>query len=837
MIIRAFVLIAIVLVSSAWIRLGGVGTTNPSASVPATANIPIASLSNGTYAANNWPGFTTNGTTASTTSTRKYLQTTTSASSNTLAIGTADWRDVEVTFYITRGRVILRNDGTNPAVYASFGIEAANSLRIGILSGSSYTSPEGGTKFNTYVQDTPAACITNWPTDSTHTFTLGARGMDIYLLIDGVQAYDTCQTTAINPTGAIRYQDYRPEALHTGKVSVWAHGGSEGGGAGNQITATYYAAPTLYSNLATSTFDPRDFGMRDLPATTGSMSAGSCTLTLSAARDIRVGDKIIVELGGESGAGARNTVGVGGTSPELHYADAAARTADNTQPNLTYAYIDTDGTVAQYISGAWYTTIGGPAPTMPASILYYGEYKTPVSLRASVIAVNASPATTLTLATFGADYKANCSTAATTNANVYLDSRYSFYPASTNPAATFANRQDGINVYTGMSMTVPAGTWYMGGKVLLYRNSAGDRDDFTLTGAGQAVTIFKSPKGVPSLIFEGNNGNDNTLLQDYSYVGNRADNGYMWEYLSTTTAAGVVNKNFPSDNPVAMYAGESATGAKAQRIDCLNTFRGCVVLTGVGPQSLDMQVVNTEPQRNYLQWEFMILNSASGTIKMQNLTATSPWLYKAFNCFATNGCQMLNLSGNNALLAVNGSSSTTITGFSTTIQQDSFLTVSSGWLDEGVVQISNNNNAGGSGGTISDFRIIHNGYTQVSSQRSLKSIDITATTQINWNVTGSYSGVSGCTSALGGYIEYIGAPYSSSSGSSYGAMGVVSAAANTVVSGIRVVGSAIGSPGLSSHYGNISASNTGNSISGSVADVLQGGTIGSGNRTNATFCP
>ena len=843
--INGIAIVALMFVVGGWIRLGGVGTSNPAASVPANAVIPLSSLSNGTYAANNWTGFTTNGTTVSTTSSQKFIQTTTLPASNTTVIADATYRDSEITFFFTKGRALIRTAAGGTSLYMGLGLATSTSLRMGYITGNNYNSPEAATTTNTtYIQDNPSSCITNWPgNDSTKKFTFGARGFEVYLLIDGVQAYDTCQKTAMNPTGAIRWYDYRPNSLLAGKMSVWAHNGSFGGGVGgDNITATYYPLTSLYSDYANNIFDPRDFGMRDVPVVTGSMTAGSCTLTLSSPRDIRVNDKIIVEIGGEAGAGGYNTVGVGGTSPELNYPDAATRNADLTQPANTYAYVADTGAVAQMKSGTWQTTFGGPAPNIAAAAVYYAEYKAPVSLRAGVIAVDASPATTLTLATFGSDaYPGRtCAAVDTTNANVYLDSRYSFYPMSTNPAAMFADRTDGLNTYQNMTINIPSGTYYMGGPVTAYRVSNGDRTGLIIQGQGKGgVTTLKNPKGVPSAIFDTSTGMNGVRIQDLSYIGNRADSGYMWTWSPThVDASGRINKNFPEDNPIAIVTGVSATNVVVQRIDCYNTFRGCVTNSANGgAQILDSDVVNTERQRNYLQWEFMLVNSTGGTNKLENLTATSPYLYKAFNCFATNPCQMNNLTGTNALLAVNGSSSTTITGFQSTIEEDSFADIGSGWLDEGVVQISNNNAAGGSGGTISNFRIIHNGYTQVSSQRSLKTIDITATQQVNWNITGSYSGVSGCTSALGGYIEYINAPYSSLSGSSYGAMGVVSAANNTVVSGIRVVGSAIGSPGLSGHYGNISASNTGNSISGSVADVLQGGTIGSGNRTNSAFCP
>src|SRR3954469_805839 len=62
------------------------------------------------------------------------------------------------------------------------------------------------------------------------------------------------------------------------------------------------------------TIDLTDFGFKDI-STTGSMSAGSRRLTIAAGAAFRVGDSVIVEIGGEAGHGLRGTMGVGGVDP------------------------------------------------------------------------------------------------------------------------------------------------------------------------------------------------------------------------------------------------------------------------------------------------------------------------------------------------------------------------------------------------------------------------------------------------------------------------------------------------------------------------------------------
>jgi hypothetical protein len=69
------------------------------------------------------------------------------------------------------------------------------------------------------------------------------------------------------------------------------------------------------------------------------------------------------------------------------------------------------------------------------------------------------------------------------------------------------------------------------------------------------------------------------------------------------------------------------------------------------------------------------------------------------------------------------------------------------------------------------------------------------------------------------------------------AMAVYSDAANTIVSGVRVVGTAIKRPGHSGHWGNISLLGPNGQVNNSVADVIQPGPTISGKQNNLAFCP
>lgn len=513
-----------------------------------------------------------------------------------------------------------------------------------------------------------------------------------------------------------------------------------------------------------------------------------------------------------------------------HYANNAARDADTTQAFNSYAYIDTDGTVKRWGGSSWVTDTDGLAG-------YYAKEKAPVALRASVIAVNASPATVLTLQTFDADLQTNCSTAATTNANVWLDSRIGFYPMTTNPGEMFVTGGGGTfnsTAYSDMTVTAPAGTWYVGGPLNVASATGDTRPSGTITGAGLSSTVFVSPKGTPSALINGGTQNTNLVFQDFAYVGNLNNSGgAMWNYSGT-------NKNFAdltTGRPIVILAGAGVVaGPIAQRVKCTNTLGTCVILGGTNPQILNSEFVSTVGQIGYLQWQFALSNCTGGQIN--GLTITSPYLMKSAELFACNGATMTNITGTNVLISANSSTSTTISNLDFTMTTDSFFNVGSGWLDEPIININRNAfSTTGTTGTISNFRVVQQGYIQVSSNSNLRVIQIQSG-QTGWTVSGSYPGGGGCTSALGGYVE---APnYNASPGTYYGGMLVMSDAANTTVTGTRSVGTAIGSPGHSSHYGNISLNGANSTATNNVADsVHMGGSspTTSGNQTNATFCP
>ena len=118
-------------------------------------------------------------------------------------------------------------------------------------------------------------------------------------------------------------------------------------------------------------------------------------------KGFRVGDRIIVEVGGERGGGLRGSVGVGGTYPNLSYANPAAMNADTGQVNRTYGWLRDNGEVFTSWNGAW-----------SQDGRYYLQKVVPKALLAKIIAISRN-GRSLTL-------DANAQVAAL-DANVYLD--------------------------------------------------------------------------------------------------------------------------------------------------------------------------------------------------------------------------------------------------------------------------------------------------------------------------------------------------------------------------------------------------------------------------------
>jgi hypothetical protein len=237
---------------------------------------------------------------------------------------------------------------------------------------------------------------------------------------------------------------------------------------------------------------------------------------------------------------------------------------------------------------------------------------------------------------------------------------------------------------------------------------------------------------------------------------------------------------------------------------------------------------------NYMGWLFQINNSSGGAIS--DCTSTGPYLIDAFEVFACNGAKILRCGGQNCLYSNNSSTSWTIDFGSA---QTTTCVITSGaclvgnaanLLDQAVINVNVNAFGTGNTGLINNPNINQQGYVDASNN-SLKFIQV-ASVQSNVTIQGEYPGGAGCSTALGGLMQ---APNYNGGSTEYGAMAVYSDAANTTINGIRIKGSAIGTPGHSGHFGNISALGASSLVENCVADVIQSGPTLSGNQTNAAY--
>lgn len=767
--------------------------------------IPVSTLSVGNAGANAYPGFTSPATTVSTSGGLKYLS---PNPDNSLLVATTTLveRDSQVVTYPGgRGAILLRLSGTPRSQTALYFVynqaaSAGGDIRVGIVTGFDETQAydsNPGTNYPYYVNTSVATSAEGIAAGFTNSyangneFTFGVSGFTVFLQWNGVDL--------------IRYTEWRVGLA--GRSAVWTHPGY----GSRDITVSYPVPVSLFSNPSANIYDPRDFGMRNVPAVTGSMASSSNQLVLATAAGFQVGDPVIVEIGGESGAGLRNSVGVGGTWPTLSYANLAALNADTGKPDNTWAYLLSNGFVYVSQTGAWtHRNDGGGTYNQS----YYQEFVLPQPLLAQVLAVSPD-GKTLTLSA--------SSTVATTSANVWLDCSPSFFvineAARTETAFPPAPSTIKINV--------PAGSWAL--SAIVTRINTGlslPASGYQIVGAGRTLTTLFSPKGTVSGAINLLSAPNNCVISDMKYQGNHGPNGFGFK-IGTASPGNQFNGN-PSAFSIQSDAAVS-TGLKLQRLDGIDTYGSCCNMIGNGSVLDNCTVTMTTQQFGYNGWQLQLADQAGGTIS--NCTATGAFLLKSYEFFACNGASITNSGGTNCLYSTNSSTSWTIDTPNVTIAAGSYINELSGSKNEAIFNVNQNAFGSGNTGLINNPRVIQSGYINASDD-SLKVIQISSG-QTHVTIQGQYPG-SGCSSSLGGYFQ---APDYNALSGEYGAMAVYSDAPNTIVSGIRCVGAAIGSPGLSSHYGNISLAGATSSVTNCVADVIQPGPTLSGNQTNAVYCP
>lgn len=346
--------------------------------------------------------------------------------------------------------------------------------------------------------------------------------------------------------------------------------------------------------------------------TTGSITSGSNQLTVASATGFAVNDPILVEIGTEAGLGLRGTVGVGGTWPALAYANAAAMNADSSKAANTYAYLQDTGKV--------YRCNGGASWSEYSSTSYYWNIVLPLAMRTTITAIDGN---VLTLAV-------NASATAT-NANVYFDNA----PRAKVIGNGFTSTVLGDNKV----VTFGAGIYAFGDFWLLEKHN-----NMWYKGAGKTQTLFKSPRGVPSISVQITSNSIRTTITDIGFIGNNTDEGSPPTPVSGTS-------NPAGWRPTAVYT-QNCTSGFFQDIateNCWQAFSNSSV-----PDAWCRRWTNTHVgQRIYIQWAMQWSDtSRGGSI---DCTQTNQRLMASHETFRSSGVRFYRFTGYNANASCNTS--------------------------------------------------------------------------------------------------------------------------------------------------------------------------------------
>jgi len=367
----------------------------------------------------------------------------------------------------------------------------------------------------------------------------------------------------------------------------------------------------IVANTATTTYNLATLGLWKTSKTTGSMTAGRATLTVASAAGFTIGDKIIVATGGESGAGAWGTVGVGGTYPTLRYADTTARDADVSQALDTLCSVTSNGLVYQWNGSAWVSAF-------VADDLYFRQ----MLPKALVTTISNIEGTTFTLA--------DNAVVNTTNATVYYDceGRIDAYVKQSS-GATFDKR-----------MYVPTGEYAFSTTQFFAFNMK----DIYFEGDGKLLTVLLSPDGCQGIC--------TSMLQSQRIIVRKI--GFRGNHKMNSAGVAFGDGTYSR-------SGTPAFGA-ALATDCLiDNCRSEDTISndfGYGALSSDSVVRNciarhVTPVRAYFVWAFNIADTTYGY--MIDCQIDSDYMIAGMETFRSDNVMIIRYVGRNGAFAVNTS--------------------------------------------------------------------------------------------------------------------------------------------------------------------------------------
>ena len=174
---------------------------------------------------------------------------------------------------------------------------------------------------------------------------------------------------------------------------------------------------------------------------------------------------------------------------------------------------------------------------------------------------------------------------------------------------------------TALSVSIPPGDWRLSDIVTNGKNAL-PTNGIVVYGAGRALTTLYSPKGTTFGAMNLQGATANTVIRDMKYVGNLADNGFLFK-IGGVTVNGF--GGFPSAFTISAPA--SISGLVLKNIDCVNSMGRAVGIDGGTSPLIDACSVTIQNgQRQYMGWQIQLANATGGTI--QNCTDSGALLLK-----------------------------------------------------------------------------------------------------------------------------------------------------------------------------------------------------------------
>lgn len=669
--------------------------------------------------------------------------------------------DVEVDTWTRYGTIFIRlaDDGT--ALFLTHIGETGNgSVSIGVVAGNLANGAMpwewGGSAYYLWKTDNARVDIKGYNKDDTsrQVFTFGARGVEIYAELNGVEF--------------VRLSDYRH--VKAGAVAVKAN---DGYGI-RSVTVRHSTANALFSDFSAGVVDPRDFGLQATTAV-GSIQSGSNKLALTASTNFKVGDPLIIEIGTESGKGKPGTRGVGGAWPTRSYTTTSLLLAARLIPDGTYAWAQDTGLTYRFSSqtGTWSAVTN----------TYFGR-AIPKALRATIIGVQ-NAGKTLVLS--------SAAQATASKAAIYYDNANVFNKLGVNPdfdafpyrAADNANGRSlkGITP-DGLTIRVPQGSYAVGEKIIV-----NNRPGVRFEGAGQDATTIFSPKGTPSAsLLIANSPNAN--LARFGLRGNARTSGYgmnFWSYQPDEQGSLVTETNVPQGTAypagVGVYRSDRTHAFDLKVIDSFHQAFVSNMSTDV--EASRIAVYLTEGSLTYIGWQIQWADSTGGGCT--DCSVTSSTLTGGFEAFKSTNVLFDRANATNAVFALNDAGSWIIRNSTVRITTGSQPT--NKWFSPNNPMINVNTNISrnfvATGGRIENVTMVHDGYINTSNDL-LAGIVVN---DANPNVT-----------ILGGSYT---APNYAPPSQLAGAQGVRSTGLNTIVDGMTVVGTVNSARSYGVHNANI----------------------------------